>query len=162
MAVLDFNRYMHVGVIVNSVEETLKKMGKVYTLSDVRISPFPPEGTPKSEVQLMYKGQKTDFSAIFCFLKMGNSELELIEPVSGDSIWFDFLKEKGEGIHHLKFEVDSFNDTIKAFKEIGVECMQYGSAVGPNKGKTWGYFDTTEELGYVCEVLNTQIGEIIE
>ena len=87
--------------------------------------------------------------------------MELIEPGEGESIWWDFLKEKGEGIHHLKFEVDSINETMRFFLEQGIPCPQYGSAVGVNLGKTWAYFDTVPQLGYVVEVLNRQVGEQI-
>lgn len=92
----------------------------------------------------------------------GGRELELIEPVNGESVWKDFLKEKGEGIHHLKFEVESINETIREFQKMGVECTQYGSAVGPNAGKTWAYFDTVKQLGYVTEILNCRVGEVVE
>lgn len=159
MACIDFGRYIHVGIVVHSIEETLEKMKGIFDLGEYRINPFPPEG---SDVQLMYHGKKTDFSARFCFIQMGDSELELIEPVNGESVWKDFLKEKGEGIHHLKFEVESINETIREFQKMGVECTQYGSAVGPNAGKTWAYFDTVKQLGYVTEILNCRVGEVVE
>lgn len=159
---INMKDYMHVGIVVHNIEETLEKMSKIYELGAYRINAFPPENADRSEIQLMYKGQKTWFTARFCFMVIGNTELELIEPVDGESVWKDFLREKGEGIHHLKFEVESLNATMKAFKEMDVECMQYGSAVGPNAGKTWAYFDTTKELGYISEILNTQVGEIVE
>ena len=41
--------------------------------------------------------------------KMGPVELELIEPVEGESIWKEFLETKGEGIHHLCFFVDDID-----------------------------------------------------
>ncbi len=162
MAIIKFKDYMHVGIVVKNIEETLEEMQKIYEIDEYRINAFPPEDADREKVQLMYKDQKTWFTARFCFMKMGNTELELIEPVEGESVWKDFLAESGEGIHHLKFEVESINATMKSFKEMGVECMQYGSAVGPNTGKTWAYFDTRKQLGYISEILNTQVGEIVE
>ncbi|ONI43327.1 hypothetical protein AN642_00520 [Epulopiscium sp. SCG-B10WGA-EpuloA2] len=161
MAIINFEDYMHVGIIVNNIEETLEKMQKIFKIDEYRINLFPPENVNKDDIQLMYKGEKTWFTARFCFIKMGNSELELIEPLEGNSVWRDFLNEKGEGIHHLKFEVESLKETMDAFKEIGVECPQYGSAVGPNTGKIWAYFDTTKELGYVSEILNKKLWETL-
>ncbi|ONI47753.1 hypothetical protein AN644_04035 [Candidatus Epulonipiscium fishelsonii] len=162
MSIINFEDYMHVGIIVENVEETLKKMQKIYKIDSYRINHFPPEDAKQEDVQLMYKGKRTWFTALFCFIKMGNSELELIQPLEGDSIWKDYLREKGEGIHHLKFEVDSINATMKAFKEQGIDCPQYGAAVGPNTGRIWAYFDTTKELGYVSEILNRQLGEVVD
>ena len=154
---LKYDNYMHIGVIVKNIEDTLAKMEKIFDLGEYRINEFPPEN--ENDLQLMYMGTKENFSARFCFIKMKDTELELIEPVSGKSVWIDFLNEYGEGIHHLKYEVESLNDTITYFKSIGIECTQYGSAVGPNKGKTWAYFDTYDLLGYVVEVLNNNTNE---
>ncbi|OON96833.1 MAG: hypothetical protein ATN31_01715 [Candidatus Epulonipiscioides saccharophilum] len=162
MSIINFEEYMHVGIIVKNIEETIAKMEKIFKIDEYRINLFPPENVNKDDIQLMYKGKKTWFTARFCFMKMGNTELELIEPLEGDSLWRDYLNEHGEGIHHLKFEVESINDTMKAFKEIGIDCPQYGSAVGPNTGKIWAYFDTTKELGYVSEILNRKLWETID
>lgn len=161
MSKIDLNRYMHVGVVVENIEAALEKMQKVFNLEGYTITDFPPREMKKEDVQLFYRGKKNWFTARFCFIKMGHSEIELIEPVEGESVWRDFLNEKGEGVHHLKYEVDSLNEAIRYFKEKGIPCCQYGSAVGRNLGKTWAYFDTTRELGYVIEVLNTQVGEQI-
>lgn len=157
MSAINFDRFMHVGVVVHNIEDALEKMQKAYKISRYRINQFPPED---DSVKLMYHGKTGHFSARFCFIQMGVSEIELIEPGGGESVWHDFLKEHGEGIHHLKFEVDSLNETISEFKKCGIPCIQYGSAVGPNAGKIWAYFDTTESLGYITEVLNTEPGEL--
>ena len=159
---LNLDTYMHVGIVVNSIEETLKKMETISVFQQPNIVDFPPKEMKKEDVQLFYHGQKNWFTAKFCFIQIGCTEVELIEPLEGDSVWKDFLRERGEGVHHLKYEVDSLNDTMAFFKSKGIECTQYGSAVGKNLGKTWAYFDTTNELGYVIEVLNKQIGEKID
>ena len=162
MELIDFNSFIHVGVIVNNIEDALDRMQKLFHVEQYNTVDFPPKEMKKEDVQLYYHGQKDWFTARFCFVKMGTTEIELIEPVEGNSVWKDFLSEHGEGIHHLKYEVESLNDTMAFFKEKGIECSQYGSAVGKNLGKTWAYFETQKELGYVIEVLNTQIGEVIQ
>lgn len=159
---ISFENFMHVGIVVRSIEKTLEKMKSICDIGEYKVIDFPPKEMSRDEIQLYYHGSKTFFSAKFCFMKMGVTEIELIEPVEGDSVWKDFLREKGEGIHHLKFEVESLNDVIGFYKEKGVECTQYGSAVGANLGKTWAYFDTVKELGYVVEVLNTKLGEQVD
>ncbi len=162
MKKLDFGTYMHVGAIVENIEETIAKMEKIFDIETYRITDFPPKDMAPEDIRLCYRGEKNFFTARFCFMKMGHSEIELIQPCEGDSLWKEFLRENGEGIHHLKYEVDSMVDTVAFFKEQGIECLQYGEAVGPNKGKIWAYFDTTKELGYVVEILNRELGEVIE
>ena len=159
MSKIDLKSYIHVGVEVRSIEKTLERMKSIEDFTEYSITDFPPKEMKKEDVQLYYYGKKNWFTARFCFVKMGSSEVEFIEPVEGESVWKDFLQEKGEGIHHLKYEVDSLNDAMDFFQSKGIACIQYGSAVGKNLGKTWAYFDTTKELGYVIEVLNRQVGE---
>lgn len=159
MEKIDLNSYLHVGVVVKNIEDALERMRRIEDFTEYNITDFPPKEMKPEDVQLYYHGEKKWFTARFCFIRMGNSEIELIEPVDGESVWKDFLREKGEGIHHLKYEVDSLNEAMAFFKSKGIDCPQYGSAVGKNLGKTWAYFDTTKELGYVVEVLNRQIGE---
>ncbi len=160
MGKIKYDDYIHVGVVVYNIEKTIERMEKVFDLGNYRINDFPPKGA--EGVQLMFRGEKAEFSARFCFIEMAGKEIELIEPVEGESVWKEFLRENGEGIHHLKYEVESINETIDFFKSIGIDCPQYGSGVGPNSGKTWAYFDTVKELGYVVEVLNRQVGEIVK
>ncbi len=159
---LSFDSFMHVGVVVHNIEAALEKMKTIFDIKTYNIVDFPPKEMKKEDVQLYYHGKKNWFTARFCFIPMGTTEIELIEPIEGESVWKDFLREKGEGIHHLKYEVESLNETMEYFRERNIECSQYGSAVGKNFGKTWAYFETTKELGYVIEVLNRQIGEVIE
>lgn len=158
---IDIQRFMHVGVVVHSIEQTLRNMKRFFSIECCRINQFPPEDLNSAKPQLMYHEEKAWFTARFCFISVGSTEVELIEPLEGDSVWKDFLREHGEGVHHLKYEVESLNETIQAFRQMGISCLQYGSAVGSNAGKTWAYFDTEPQLGYVIEVLNTQCGEIV-
>lgn len=158
---IDINSFMHCGMVVQDLDKSLEKLKDIIDFNDYAIRDFPPEDCD-TEVQLFYMGKKADFKAKFCFIKTGPVEIEIIQPVSGESVWADFLKENGDGIHHIKFEVDSINDTLKYYKEKGIRCLQYGTGVGPNLGKTWAYFDTVNELGYIIEVLNKQVGEIVD
>ena len=47
------------------------------------------------------------FSARYVFLSVGNTEIELIEPLGGISPYSEFLDESGGGVHHLAFVVGS-------------------------------------------------------
>ena len=159
---IEFKRFMHIGAIVKDLDKTLEEMKKLYELQEYRISDFPPQDVPSEEIQTMYNGKPGNYTGRMCFLNLGNTEIELIQPVSGDSVWADHLANKGDGLHHLKFEVESINESIKQFAALGIKCLQYGTGVGINKGKTWAYFDTEKALGYIVETLNTQVGEIVD
>ena len=101
-----------------------------------------------------YKGTESKFTAKFCFFDLGNIELEIIQPLTGDTIWQDFLNEKGPGLHHIKFSVPSHEPTKKHFERNNIEISQRGSSVGKNAGKEWVFYDTDEKVGFAVELMN--------
>jgi len=57
------------------------------------------------------------------FLPVGNSEIEIVEPISDDSGVSKFLEKRGPGIHHICFEVDDIDEMLIDLKEKGVRLI---------------------------------------
>lgn len=53
---------------------------------------------------------------------LGSKELEFVQP-SGDSFFDRFLKENGEGLHHLAFVVSNIQSCLKKLKDDNVELI---------------------------------------
>ncbi|PKQ45967.1 methylmalonyl-CoA epimerase [Confluentibacter flavum] len=53
------------------------------------------------------------------FFKVGNNKIELLEAMDENGIIAKFIEKKGEGIHHIAFEVENINDEIKRLKDEG-------------------------------------------
>jgi len=58
-----------------------------------------------------------------CMLNIDNSKLELMEPTDNKGAVAKFLEKRGEGIHHICFEVDNIDQTIESLKTQGVELV---------------------------------------
>lgn len=56
-------------------------------------------------------------------LKTANSEIELLCPTSERSSVSSFLREKGEGIHHLALRVPNVAEAIERGKAIGMRVL---------------------------------------
>jgi methylmalonyl-CoA/ethylmalonyl-CoA epimerase len=99
------------------------------------------------------KSARFGFKAANTLNKMGGIEIELLEPLDGESVYRDFLRDHGEGFHHIRCcKVDSlksFNQTSKALEKAGFPCVMSGQA--PNTA--FGYFDATKVLNTVVEVV---------
>src|SRR5438128_1248823 len=52
-------------------------------------------------------------------VRSGESVLELLEPLEGEPVISKFLASKGEGIHHVCFEVEDIRGAIRELKEKG-------------------------------------------
>lgn len=65
------------------------------------------------------------------FFPVGESEVELLEPTAADSPVARFLEKKGEGIHHVAFQVENIEAALIELKEKGVrlidETPRYGA-----------------------------------
>jgi methylmalonyl-CoA/ethylmalonyl-CoA epimerase len=53
------------------------------------------------------------------FFKVGDTKIELLAAIDEKSAIFRFIEKKGEGIHHLAFEVDDIYAEMKRLKKEG-------------------------------------------
>src|SRR5690242_20164062 len=70
-----------------------------------------------------YRGGPADFVADISLSYAGDTQLELIAPVSGKSIYTEFLDSVGPGLHHVCIEAD---DVEHAVAERRAEVVQRG------------------------------------
>ena len=146
-----FTAPIQIGILVKDGEQVQRDLENLLGWGPFRVSVFPPEGVPGLIRQ--YHGKAGDFKARFHFVDLGNIELELIEPLSGENIWSDYIARHGTSIHHIKFLVDDLAATEAYMADNGVECIQKGSSVGKNAGKIWAFYGTHERLGFDLELM---------
>ncbi len=87
-----------------------------------------------------YRGRPADFVADISLAYSGDLQLELIRPVSGESIYTEHLERHGAGLHHTCIEVDDLAEAIAAARAAGHEIVQQGSMAGG--GLEFAYVDT--------------------
>lgn len=61
--------------------------------------------------------------ATVVFIPVGESEVELVRPISEDTGVAKFLAERGGGMHHLCFEVDDIQGMLEDLKAKGVRLI---------------------------------------
>ncbi len=64
------------------------------------------------------------------FLRAGSSSIELLEPTDANSPVGRHLEQRGEGIHHLTFEVRDLEATLKRLREGGTPIIGDASRLG--------------------------------
>ena len=57
------------------------------------------------------------------FFKNGPNKIELLEATNPDSPIAKFIEKKGEGIHHIAFDVDDIENEIKRLKAEGFDVI---------------------------------------
>jgi methylmalonyl-CoA/ethylmalonyl-CoA epimerase len=110
------------------------------------------ENLRSEELEGTYNGQPADFEFHLYLAMSGGTMLELIQPVSGKSIYTDFLDQhKHGGIQHIAYmvQVAEFDDAVTQLKNKGCRIIQ--SLVLPVARVA--YFDTYKEIGVATEII---------
>ncbi|MDO8721509.1 MAG: methylmalonyl-CoA epimerase [Syntrophales bacterium] len=69
------------------------------------------------------------------FFKIGGSNIELVQPAEPDSPLHKFLKTKGQGMHHVCFEVDDIEAEIKLLLENGATMIDQKPRPGAHNSR---------------------------
>ena len=69
------------------------------------------------------------------FFKIGESNIELVQPSEPDSPLVKFLETKGQGIHHICFEVDDVEAEVKALLQKGATMVDQKPRPGAHNTK---------------------------
>jgi catechol 2,3-dioxygenase-like lactoylglutathione lyase family enzyme len=102
-----------------------------------------------------YRGRPADYAADLSLGYMRDTQIELIQPLRGESLYTEFLESKGPGLHHIAFDVPDFDATLAALNESGLELLAKGQ-MGP--GSQFAYFDCDSAETSVVEILGFDEG----
>jgi methylmalonyl-CoA/ethylmalonyl-CoA epimerase len=113
-----FNNLVHIGLVVKDMDAAIKR------LTALGIGPFRPRILPP-DAKETYRGKPfiPGKRVAIQLTRIGNLELELIQPLDGASPHQEFLDSKGEGIQHLGFIVDNLAESVKDLTAEGSEVM---------------------------------------
>jgi len=57
------------------------------------------------------------------FIPIGDTRIELVQPLDPKSGLAKFIETRGEGIHHICYEVDDIQEALKTYKRKGVKMI---------------------------------------
>ena len=134
-----------VAIVVRDIEEACRRW------SDILGQPIPNVivTSPGNEVEMTYEGSPSNAQAKLAFFDLGQVQLELIEPMGGESTWQEALDRNGESVHHIAFWVEGMQKSVDFLRERGIPLIQRGDM---GEGQ-YAYFDGEERLGVTLELL---------
>ncbi|MCJ7457375.1 MAG: methylmalonyl-CoA epimerase [candidate division Zixibacteria bacterium] len=95
----------HIGIAVKSIKDAMKFYGDILNLGLSEIV-----DVPNRKLRI-------------AFIELGGTKLELLESMGEGSVINKFIQKKGEGIHHVCFEVEDFDKVISELKGKNVEFV---------------------------------------
>ena len=91
----------HIGIAVKNLEDSIAVFEKLLNTACYR-------------KELVVSEQVTT-----AFLKTGETKIELLQDEKEDGVINSFITKKGEGIHHIAFEVENIQEEIARLKQAG-------------------------------------------
>ena len=99
------NKIEHIGIAVKDIKASNTLFEKLF-------------GEPH------YKTETVESEGVKAtFFKVGDNKIELLEATSDDSPIAKFINKKGEGIHHIAFDVDDIELEIKRLQKEGFKVL---------------------------------------
>jgi hypothetical protein len=95
---------------------------------------------PPRLAQMRYRGEDVEFSFRHAFAWQGELQLELIEPLTGPSVFADHLDAHGEGLHHVGTFVEDHAAAVAQALAEGFEPIQSASGYGADGDGAFAYF----------------------
>mgnify|MGYP006089004945 FL=1 len=88
-------------------------------------------------------------------LKVGNYEIELLEPMGKDTPVGKFIDKKGPGIHHLALEVGDIEETLAKAKKNGLEPIGEAPRAGAENTLV-AFFHPKDTGGVLLEIVQNK------
>ncbi len=102
---------------------------------------------------MTYHGKDVDYSMRVALSYFGPMRVELIEMQYGDTVYADFVKEHGYGVHHFGLVVDDMQAAIKQAEAAGFKVIMDGAGFGLDGDGHYAYLDTEDALGTTYELI---------
>jgi methylmalonyl-CoA epimerase len=140
-----FKEVLQVGLVVKDIDEAVRKYSEVSGIGPWEIHIMDNANMHDTKLH----GKNAEFSMKVAFASVGNMQLELIEPLNDENIYAEFLREHGEGLHHIACAVDDFDKTITDLNGKGCGVLQEGVT---KDGMGFAYLDTQDAMSCITEI----------
>ena len=99
------NLVHHIGIAVDDLDESIEFYNSIFGLK---------AGPIIVRDDLGIKG---------CFVAVGDTNLELLQGTTPESMISVHISEKGQGLHHVCFEVNEIANKLKTLDELGINMV---------------------------------------
>lgn len=95
----------HIGIVVESIDRTIETLESIFGAKELDRKSFPELGQTS------------------CMVQIGDSLLELMEPIGTKGVVPKFLAEHGQGLHHISLLSDDVKQEYLTIAEKGIRVL---------------------------------------
>ncbi|MCB8949027.1 MAG: methylmalonyl-CoA epimerase [Ardenticatenaceae bacterium] len=123
----------HIAVVVNDLEEAMHFWVDALGL------------------ELSHREHVASEAVDVAFLPVGDSKIELLQPVDNESGVARYLEKRGSGMHHICFEVDDIEAALQKLKLANVQLINEVPTVGAD-GRKFAFIHPKSASGVLVEL----------
>ena len=108
----NINHLDHIGIAVKDIDKAVEMFTNVF-------------GTPPCEIE-----QINDQGVKATLIEVGQTRIELLEPLSPDSPVGKFIQNRGEGLHHIALNVSDIAQKLETLKQNDIRLIDQSPREG--------------------------------
>lgn len=127
----------HIGIAVSDLKKATDTYSKL-----LNTVPYKSEAVESEKVETV-------------FFKTGESKVELLGPTGPDSVIAKYVKKKGEGLHHVAFEVEDIHAELERLRENGFTILNEQPKTGADN-KLVAFVHPKDNHGVLVELCQSK------
>ncbi|MEG2456807.1 MAG: VOC family protein [Clostridia bacterium] len=140
----------HIGIVVKNISEAAERYGRIYGISKWW------EIVCDGKLDMTYLGEKRNCKVKLYYGGKGSTKIELIETTGDDNIYTNFYAKRGEGMHHIMYNVKNLSEAIRLCEENGLKVIQSANFKSGGAKVRYAYMAESED-SVVLELVETTI-----
>lgn len=129
------HKIAHIGVAVTNIEEAEKFYSEVLSL------------------EIHDREQLREIKA--AFIPVGDTAIELLQSTNPEGVIAKFIEKKGEGIHHIAYQVDNIEKALEDLKAKGVSLIDEKPRRGAHNSKV-AFLNPKGTYGILIELVEPE------
>jgi len=137
-------------MVVHDLDESMRKQWELFGIGPWEIWTFNPETVS----EMTMHDQRRDFAIKVAYAKIGDVHWELVEPLDQHSTYYETLRDRGEGVHNIVFDVEDYDQTCGFMQEKGIGIYNSGNW----QGVRFANFATRGHIPVIAEIFDVPEG----
>lgn len=137
------------GFIVEDLEATMHRYHRVFGRGGWQIYTY----GPRLLSVMRRHGQPATYSCRIGLSYFGQSRIELIQPLEGDTVYSEYVEKHGYGVQHLGIYVKEIEPALEEVRAAGIAVTMEGGGFGLDGDGYFAYLDTEEHFGVTYELI---------
>ncbi|MDR1898586.1 MAG: VOC family protein [Treponema sp.] len=137
------------GFVVRDVDEAVRNYYDFFGIGDWKIYTY----GPPILSYMTRNGAPASYKARIALSYFGESRIELIQNLEGDTVYSEFTRLHGYGVHHLGIYVKDIEAALAEARAGGLRVTMEGAGFGLDGDGHFAYLDTEERFGTTYELI---------